>query len=1119
MICDRWVTARVSRSVISLVKWNIIVLALISGISTANAATIVVPAGGDLQAAIKAAQCGDIVSVQAGASFTPFTLPNKPCTGTITIQTSAIASLPVGRVSPAQSSLMPKILAGNAQQAIKTEPGAHDYAIIGLEVAPINSTVTIYDLVRLGSTGTEQNTLSQVPQRIVLSQMYIHGLPNADSQEGIKLNSGETSITNCYISEIHGRGYDTQAILGYNGPGPYHIINNYLEAAGENILFGGADASITDLVPSNIEIRQNTFFKPLSWKKGDPSFVPLDTKGGTVPDHWTVKNLLELKNARNVVIDGNRFENCWVDAQSGYAILFTVRDQGGTNPWAIVENVTFTNNTVKNSYSGIQTLGDDYNHPSQRAHGLRIANNLFTEIGRWYLVLNGFYDTTVEHNTHFESDSLITMTGQISTGFIYRNNLTQRFPYGIYGDGKGEGNVGLNYWTPGAIVEGNIIAAAQASIYPTGNFYPATLAEVRLGTDYVLAADSPYKGRGSDGKDPGVDMVVLLAAQAGATPTPTPTPTPTATPTPTPTPTPTATPTPTPTPVPPSASVSYVQLDTATKGSWRNSYGADGHNTVNDSVNYPSYAQVSVAGYTSPTWMTSTTDVRGLQKAVAGDRIAARWDSSSSFTIDLNLTDGLIHRVAIYGLDWDGNNRSQRFDVLDAGTNVVMDTRTISTFNGGEYLVWNVSGHVKINVTKTGAKTAVVSGLYFGGPSVTPTPTPSPTPPPSPGAGKKVGHSRRTGQDLSNQIASLDGSSEAVGSNSFQLDASTLNQLQQFAAETQDAYATFDIERQTFPAASRIDPELNAAVGCAFQSYTSALLLDLGGTRTHLREAIDHLELSEVLINYGDIANPIDVSSYMVRQHYVDFLNREPDQSGSDFWVSQIENCGTNTDCVEVKRINNSAAFFLSIEFQQTGYLVERLYKAAYGDAIGTSNFGPTHRLPVPVIRFNEFLLDTQRIGRGVIIGQPGADLTLENNKRAFIAAFVLRARFLTAYPLSMSPAQFVDTLNGNAGGVLSQAERDQLVTDLSTGIKTRAQALRAVADDPDLVTAERNRAFVLAQYFGYMRRDPNNASDADYSGYDFWLTKLNQFGGNFVDAEMVKAFLVSSEYRHRFGQ
>lgn len=265
-------------------------------------------------------------------------------------------------------------------------------------------------------------------------------------------------------------------------------------------------------------------------------------------------------------------------------------------------------------------------------------------------------------------------------------------------------------------------------------------------------------------------------------------------------------------------------------------------------------------------------------------------------------------------------------------------------------------------------------------------------------------------------------------------------------------------------------------------------------------------------------SNQLDNAQFFARQHYLDFLNREPDASGLGFWTNEITLCGTDAACIDLKRINVSAAFYLSIEFQGTGYLVERIYKAAYGDAQGTSTFNGTHQLAVPIVRLNEFLPDTQAIGQGVVVNQTGWEQVLENNKQAFTAEFVQRSRFTSAFPASLTPTQFVDTLNANAGNPLSTAERNQLVNDLTNGVKTRAQVLRAVAEDQDLSEAEFRRAFVLMQYFGYLRRNPNDPQDTDYTGYDFWLTKLNQFNGNFVNAEMVKAFIVSGEYRGRFG-
>jgi uncharacterized protein (DUF2141 family) len=277
-----------------------------------------------------------------------------------------------------------------------------------------------------------------------------------------------------------------------------------------------------------------------------------------------------------------------------------------------------------------------------------------------------------------------------------------------------------------------------------------------------------------------------------------------------------------------------------------------------------------------------------------------------------------------------------------------------------------------------------------------------------------------------------------------------------------------------------------------------------------------------ILLNTGPTgpgcSNPIDCPDAFVRQHYLDFLNRQADDLGLAFWTNEITSCGADPQCIEYKRINVSAAFYLSTEFQGTGYLVERVYKAAYGDATGTSTFGGTHQIPVPIIRLNEFLPDTQELGNGVIVNQPGWEQVLENNKQAFLTEFVQRNRFTTAYPQSMTAGQFVDKLNDNAGNVLSVAERDQLVNELTALTKTRAQVLRAVAEDADLNTIEFNRAFVLMQYLGYLRRNPNDAPDNDYTGFDFWLGKLNQFNGNYINAEMVKAFIVSGEYRGRFG-
>ena len=261
--------------------------------------------------------------------------------------------------------------------------------------------------------------------------------------------------------------------------------------------------------------------------------------------------------------------------------------------------------------------------------------------------------------------------------------------------------------------------------------------------------------------------------------------------------------------------------------------------------------------------------------------------------------------------------------------------------------------------------------------------------------------------------------------------------------------------------------------------------------------------------------NKIGDSQFFVRQHYIDFLNRFPDSSGLAFWNNQIVECGLGKPCIEIRQINVSAAFFLSIEFQETGYLVYRFYKSGYGNISGA---------PVPVT-FGAFLPDTQQIGQGVVVGVGNWQAQLEANKQAFALAFVTRSRFTSAFATSLTPAQFVDALFAKSGVTPSTSERNAAIAEFGAATNTadnaaRARALRLVAENSQLKNLEFNKAFVLMQYFGYLRRNPNDPPEPglNFDGYNFWLTKLLNHGGNFVDAEMVKSFIVAGEYRQRFG-
>jgi hypothetical protein len=249
-------------------------------------------------------------------------------------------------------------------------------------------------------------------------------------------------------------------------------------------------------------------------------------------------------------------------------------------------------------------------------------------------------------------------------------------------------------------------------------------------------------------------------------------------------------------------------------------------------------------------------------------------------------------------------------------------------------------------------------------------------------------------------------------------------------------------------------------------------------------------------------ANQIDDATVFVYTHYHDFLNREPDPAGLAFWTNQIVSCGNDVGCIEAARVNVSASFFLSIEFQETGYLCYLLQKESFGTSP----------------KYAEFMRDVQEIGRGVVVNAPGWQQKLKENQQQFAEKWVARPAFKAAYD-QLSNADYVNALYAHAGVLPVPAERDSQINALDTASQDRAAILLEVAESAVFRQKENSAAFVLMQYFGYLRRDPDAAPDADLSGYNFWLNKLNQFGGNYVNAEMIKAFITSLEYRGRFGQ
>lgn len=486
-----------------------------------RAATIPVATAQQFQDALNAANPGDTIVLNAGVTYKGnFTLPSKSGDSYITITSSSLSQLPPEgeRVAPYYAQYMPRIAsAGNNLPALRTLPNAHHYRIVGVEITlDINDTVET--LVELGSRYSyEQGSLGVVPHHITLDRCYIHGLPTKLLKRGIALNSAYSEIKNCYISECHSTGEDSQAIMGWNGPGPFSIVNNYIEGAGENLMFGGDDAVISGLVPSDIEIRHNHFYKPPTWKTNA---------------NWTEKNLLELKNAQRVTIDGNVFEYSWLDGQVGYAILFTVRNQGGNNPWSIVQDVQFTNNIVRHAGGGIQIQGTDNLNPSQQTQRINIYNNLFDDIngGTWggtgwfMLITRTVKDLTVNHNTVFQASHIIQTGEGPHTGFIFTNNIMPHNQLGVRSDTDNPGSPTLGAYFPNYIFQGNLIAGSVNEYpfytYPTGNSY-VTAASFdsqfvnRAAGNYRIAATSPGHGGATDGKDVGADIDALNVATEG----------------------------------------------------------------------------------------------------------------------------------------------------------------------------------------------------------------------------------------------------------------------------------------------------------------------------------------------------------------------------------------------------------------------------------------------------------------------------------------------------------------------------------------------------------------------------------------------------------------------------
>jgi hypothetical protein len=525
-------------------------------------ATIAVNGTGDpvadgqtLQNAVNSALPGDVISVQPGFSYQgQITLPAKtnPNGSYITIQSAAPASsLPAAgvRTGPAFSAAMPQITSGNGQSAFVTDDGASYYQLVNLEFPPIDANTQLFQMLLLGNGTDEQTTLAQAPQHLIIDRCYFHGFPNTNWKQAIQLNSGNTDIINSYFSDFHSDAQESHDINVINGPGPFNFINNYFEAAGVNVLFGGAVAATQGLVPSNILFKGNDFTKNLAyknWDKVDPATyadavanhpeLVVFFSGSAVPNFLyhtvgaytpQVKNHLEFKTGQDIIVEGNTFTNCWVQAdQFGVPIVITPRTEGGAMPWATTQRINFTSNVFQHTGGAVLAADTDPGQTAPETNDITLYNNLFDDLRTDYsfdfertFTFTHITNLRLDHNTflsNFNYQFIVAAPPEFpSPGYNFTNNIT------VYGQGfSSDCGFDVSAFACALVAPytftGNIIIGGNTSSFPTPvqatTYLPASVANVgfvnaaALGSDYhnyALAPGTLYKGLGTHNSDPG----------------------------------------------------------------------------------------------------------------------------------------------------------------------------------------------------------------------------------------------------------------------------------------------------------------------------------------------------------------------------------------------------------------------------------------------------------------------------------------------------------------------------------------------------------------------------------------------------------------------------------------
>ncbi|MDH3492027.1 MAG: right-handed parallel beta-helix repeat-containing protein [Acidobacteriota bacterium] len=455
--------------------------------------TINVKRGESFQKALDMALPGDTIRLEAGATFSgAFELPFKEGNQFITIRSAADDSRlppPGKRLEPNKYALSLAKLESNEKGSpvIATQRGAHHYRFFGIEFLP--TIEGYFNIVRIGNAS--ETGIEDLPHHIEFDRVYIHGSERFGQRRGIAANGRHIRIVNSHISNIKRKGEETQAIAAWATDGPIVIENNYLEAAGMSILFGGADSPLR-LTPTNCVVRNNRINKRPEWKG----------------QGWVVKNFFEIKNGKNIKVQNNLMTNNWLMAQDGTAVLFTVREDSGEG--AFIENIEFSNNIVRGSGSAVNILGSE----GKGGRNLVIRNNIFDDINSEKWGGDGFFlkgtdwdGLVIENNTIIQTGNITSAYGKPISGLIFRNNIVFNNDYGFFGDDFGAGQRAVGRYFPGAQIENNVIIGGAASDYGRSNFYPASFAKLRLsGAGYALPPGSPYLRRGFGGGQVGANL-------------------------------------------------------------------------------------------------------------------------------------------------------------------------------------------------------------------------------------------------------------------------------------------------------------------------------------------------------------------------------------------------------------------------------------------------------------------------------------------------------------------------------------------------------------------------------------------------------------------------------------